>query len=175
MLINDKEDILSFISNSLKDYLSKLNIIANEYHNVNKLEILTSVNIDDLYQDNIAEENDYLKHYPPLLEVLNKLKSNMIRLYQEIEASDPYDVPLRCVNFLANCKNLIQEMQPFLLNDDCAFNRMIFYVVKCQKENLELVASNYEKVLTFCRQITSDLFKSYFLGYMFKPAYMEIK
>ena len=49
---------------------------------------------------------------------------------------------------------------------------MIFYVVKCQKENLELVASNYERALVFCRKITSDLFKSYFLGFMFPLSYV---
>ncbi len=60
----------------------------------------------------------------------------MIKLYQEIEECDPYDMPLRCVNFLANCKNLIMEMEPFLLSQDSVFNRMIFYVVKCHKDNL---------------------------------------
>ena len=66
-------------------------------------------------------------------------------------------------------------MEPFLLSSDCAFNKMIFFVVKCQKENLELVASHYEKALVFCREITFDLFKSYFLAFMFKPSYLQVK
>lgn len=84
-------------------------------------------------------------------------------------------MPLKCVNFLANCKNLIIELEPFLLNDECVFNRMIFYVVKCQKENLELVASSYQRALLFCKEITADLFKSYYLGFMFGIVYQEIK
>ena len=99
----------------------------------------------------------------------------MIKVYQEIETCDPYDVPLKSVNFLGNCKSLIVELEPFLLNKECAFNRLVFYVVRCQKENLELVAAHYENALAFCREVLSDVFKSYFLGFMFKDYYRDIR
>ncbi len=66
-MISHKKDVLHFISSNLKDYLQKLNTLANEYDSVNKLEIYTSVNIDDLYQDNITDEGDYVKNFNPLL------------------------------------------------------------------------------------------------------------
>lgn len=36
-MINDKQDVLQFLSNNLKEYLQKINIISSEYDSVNRL------------------------------------------------------------------------------------------------------------------------------------------
>ena len=48
-----------------------------------------------------------MQHYESLLEVMRRLKSNMIRLYKELGGCEYYELPLKSVNFLANCKNLL--------------------------------------------------------------------
>lgn len=44
-------------------------------------------------------------------------------------------------------------------------------MVKSQKDNLELIAANYQNGLKFGRVLIADIFKAYFLGYMFKEEY----
>lgn len=37
MELNDKQDVLQFLSDNLKEYLQKIYIISNEYDSVNRL------------------------------------------------------------------------------------------------------------------------------------------
>jgi hypothetical protein len=78
---------------------------------------MTPLNIDRIYRFDIATQMDYLEHFEPLLELLVRLKANMDNLYKDISHTSPIDMPLKCVNFLANCKSLLLEMKPFLINN----------------------------------------------------------
>ncbi len=39
--------------------------------------------------------------------LMQRLKSNMVKLYQELSRCEYFELPLKSVNFLANCKNLL--------------------------------------------------------------------
>lgn len=104
-----------------------------------------------------------------------RLKSNMLKLYQELNRCEYYELPLRSVNFLANCKNLLGELEPFLIRTDCVFNRLIFYVAKGQKENNRLINKAFQLSMEFTHDVVSDIFKSFYLGFIFDDRYLAFK
>ena len=67
----------------------------------------------------------------------------MRNLYAEVENCHRVDLPLKSVNLLANCKNLLLSLEEFLMTDDCSFNRLIFHVVSQQSENMKIISSFY--------------------------------
>jgi hypothetical protein len=82
---------------------------------------------------------------------------------------------MKSVNFLANCKNLLIELEPFLIRADCVFNRLIFHVTRGQKENNRLITKTFQSNIAFTNDIVSDIFKSFFLGHIFKDYFRNIK
>lgn len=56
---------------------------------------------------------------------------------------------MKSVNFLANSKHLLLELEPFLVSDDCVFNRLIFHVTRGQKENNRLISTAFTTNLSF--------------------------
>jgi hypothetical protein len=105
---------------------------------------------------------------------MQRLKTNMVKLYQELNRCEYFELPLKSVNFLANCKNLLTELEPFLIKPDCVFNRLIFNVTKGQKENNRLISNVFQSNIAFTNDIVSDVFKSFFLGHIFKDYYISI-
>ena len=67
----------------------------------------TPLKIDHIYEYEYSSEEDYQDHYEPLLEVLVRLRANMLNLHQSVKNCDRIDLPLKSVNLLANCKNLL--------------------------------------------------------------------
>jgi hypothetical protein len=65
--INDKEDILAFIETNFRNYLLKIKVVADHYNSVNSIQVCTSINIDELYQESIVNDDDYTQHFEPLL------------------------------------------------------------------------------------------------------------
>lgn len=173
--IGDKEDILIFLEGSFKAYLANVKVVSDHYDGINSAQVFTSINIDAIYSEKLAQEEDYLQHYQPLLEVMQRLKANMLRLYQELNRCEYYELPLKSVNFLANCKNLLLELEPFLIRPDCVFNRLIFHVTRGQKENNRLISNVFQANIAFTNDIVSDIFKSFFLGHIFKDYYLDLK
>lgn len=49
--LHDKEDILSFIGIDLKNYLSVMRLVSDDYNTVLKVKVLTPVNIDNIYKE----------------------------------------------------------------------------------------------------------------------------
>ena len=141
---------------------------------MNSAQVFTSINIDKLYSERLAQEDDYVQHFQPLLEVMQRLKANMLKLYQDLNRCEYYELPLKSVNFLANCKNLMLELEPFLMRGDCVFNRLIFHVTRGQKENNRLISNAFQANIAFTNHIVADIFKSYFLGHIFKDHYLDI-
>jgi hypothetical protein len=173
--IADKEDILIFLEGSFKTYLANVKVVSDHYDGINSAQIYTSINIDAIYSEKLAQEEDYTQHYQPLLEVMQRLKSNMLKLYQELNRCEYFELPLKSVNFLANCKNLLLELEPFLIRPDCVFNRLIFHVTRGQKENNRLISNVFQSNIAFTNDIVSDIFKSFFLGHIFKEYYLDLQ
>lgn len=105
---------------------------------------------------------------------MQRLRSNMFKLYQELNRCEYYELPLKSVNFLANCKNLLLELEPFLIKPDCVFNRLIFHVTRGQKENNRLISNVFQSNIAFTNDIVSDIFKAFFLGHIFKDYYADL-
>lgn len=80
--IADKEDILIFLEGSFKSYLANVKVVSDHYDGINSAQVYTSINIDAIYSERLAQEEDYTQHYQPLLEVMQRLRSNMLKLYQ---------------------------------------------------------------------------------------------
>ena len=173
--IADKEDILIFLEGSFKAYLANVKVVSDHYDGINSAQVYTSINIDAIYSEKLAQEEDYMQHYQPLLEVMQRLKANMVKLYQELNRCEYYELPLKSVNFLANCKNLLLELEPFLIRPDCVFNRLIFHVTRGQKENNRLISNVFQANIAFTNDIVSDIFKSFFLGHIFKDYYLDLR
>lgn len=87
-----------------------MKVVSDHYDGINSAQVYTSININSIYSEKIAQEDDYLQHFQPLLEVMQRLKSNMVKLYQELNRCEYFELPLKSVNFLANCKNLLTEL-----------------------------------------------------------------
>ena len=172
--IGDKEDILIFLEGSFKTYLANVKVVSDHYDGINSAQVYTSININSIYSEKIAQEDDYLQHFQPLLEVMQRLKANMVKLYQELNRCEYFELPLKSVNFLANCKNLLTELEPFLIKPDCVFNRLIFNVTKGQKENNRLISNVFQSNIAFTNDIVSDIFKGFFLGHIFKDYFLGI-
>lgn len=81
-MIADKEDILIFLEGSFKTYLANVKVVSDHYDGINSAQVYTSINIDTIYTEKLAQEEDYMQHYQPLFEVMQRLKANMIKLYQ---------------------------------------------------------------------------------------------
>ena len=106
---------------------------------------------------------------------MQRLKSNMIKLYKELNGCEYYELPLRSVNFLANCKNLLLELEPFIIRHDCVFNRLIFHVVKGQKENNRLIGRVFYANSAFANDVVTDVFKAFFLSHIFNDKIKSIQ
>jgi Asp-tRNA(Asn)/Glu-tRNA(Gln) amidotransferase C subunit len=173
--ISDKEEILTFLEGGFRSYLGQVRQVSEQYESVNNVQVLTSITIDELYSERLGSEEDYVQHYQPLLEVMQRLKSNMVKLYQELNRCEYYELPLRSVNFLANCKNLLLELEPFLIRADCVFNRLIFHVVRGQKENNRLIGRVFHANSAFANDVICDIFKAFFLAHIFKDHFRAHK
>lgn len=55
------------------------------------------------------------------------------------------------------------------------FNRLIFHVTRGQKENNRLISNVFQANIAFTNDIVSDIFKSFFLGHIFKDYYLDLK
>ncbi len=60
------------------------------------------------------------------------MRANMANLEQAVKNADRIEVPIKSVNLLATCKNLLTELEPFLISNKCSYNRLIFHVVTQQ-------------------------------------------
>lgn len=108
--LQDHDEILNFIATDMKQYLTNMKLISGEYEGVGKVEVLTPIRIDHIYQFESSSDEDYQDHYEPLLEVLVRLRANMNNLEQDVKNSNRIDMPLKSVNLLANCKNLLLQL-----------------------------------------------------------------
>lgn len=59
-----------------------MKVVSDHYDGINSAQVYTSININAIYSEKIAQEDDYLQHFQPLLEVMQRLKANMVKLYQ---------------------------------------------------------------------------------------------
>ena len=100
--------------------------------------------------------------------MLVRLRSNIRNLYADVENCHKVDLPLKSVNLLANCKNLLGSLEEFLMTDHCSFNRLIFHLVFQQDQNMKMISSFYRFELTFVRNIVFNVYKSIYLGNLFK-------
>lgn len=71
-----------------------------------KVQICTTLEIETIYDPNVSEDY-YDRYHNQLLEVLKRMRSSLYTLSEEIKLASNVDVPLRCHNFLVNCRNLI--------------------------------------------------------------------
>jgi hypothetical protein len=95
-------------------------------------------------------------------------------LFDEVRSSSKVDMPLKSVNLLANCKNLLLELDPHLITGKCAFNKLIFHVVTAQTQNMRLISSFYKYHLDFVKSLIYNVFKCVFLGHIFQDYYNKI-
>ena len=95
----------------------------------------------------------------------------MKNLYQEVAQASRLDLPMKSTNFLANCKNLLLEMEPFLISNNCSFNRLICHVASCHEENLKAISITYHSNMEFTRRLIIDVYKIVYLGHMFVDYY----
>lgn len=165
--LHDKEDILTFIAVDFKNYITSIKIVTEEYEAVKKVEVNTPLRIDSIYDYEASSYEDYKDHYEPLLEVLVRLRSNIKKLFNEVENCHRVDLPLKCVNLLVNCKNLLLSLEEFLMTDHCSFNRLVFHVVSQQDENMKLISSFYRHELEFVKNMLYNSYKSVYLGHIF--------
>lgn len=66
-------------------------------------------------------------------------------------------------------------MEPFLIKPDCVFNRLIFHVVRGQKENNRLIGRIFHANTAFSNDVISDIFKAFFLSHIFQDHYRVLK
>lgn len=79
--------------------------------------------------------------------VLGRMKRTLESLVEEIKVATNVDLPLRCHNFLVNSRNLILELESFLIDKNCVFNRLLSYVITIHQKNLnELLEKGTDKV-----------------------------
>lgn len=98
-----------------------------------------------MYDPKSVNEEYYLSYQNPLLEVLYRMKRTMEGLGSEIRLVGNMELQARSVNFLANCQNLMLELENFLLSKTCVFNKLLSYMVVAQKANLD-------RVIRLCRE-----------------------
>src|ERR1700733_9873061 len=120
--------------------------------------------MENIYDPEGMDEDYYSKYQVPLIEVLQRMKRSMIALADEIKRSSRVDLPSTCINFLANCRNLILELETFLINKNCVFNNLMSYIICIHKNNLDKTISLTQQHHKKYAELISEVEKGHHLS-----------
>lgn len=165
--VRTKQQFLDCVSLGFSSYHKKIVGLRQLYQDISAVQIATSLDLESVYDPKSVNEEYYLSYQTPLLEVLYRMKRTMEGLGEEIRLVGTVEMQARAVNFLANCQNLVLELDSFLLSKGCVFNKLLSYMVVAQKGNLDRVIRLCKEHYTIHNDLLDALEKCYYMLFMF--------
>ena len=179
MLISSEEirsldEMLEFTGGIFGNYNKKLTQAKQIYEETCKMQICTTLDVESAFDVGVTEDY-YLKYHPQLVDVLVRMRKSLESLSQEIKLASNVDLPLRCHNFLVNCRNLIFELEGFIVDRSCVFNKLLSYVITQQQRTLnDLVgiATSKSKISLTIYQVIE---KNFYMSSLFEEEVRKIE